>query len=608
MTMARDGGPAWASRRLAVETPEQVVLELELAGAGSRFGAALIDAAIILLLLLGLLLAGSLAGVGGTWFVALVILVIFGVVWGYFLLFEALRDGRTPGKRALGIRVVMDTGHRLTLGASAVRNLVRAVDMQPGGSYLVGLAFVMLHPQHKRLGDIVAGTIVVRDNPMETPLAIQADAAPRAQEHTTALADAGAPLLADDEFRLVEQFLARRDGLEVEVRVRLARDLAARFEVHRQGRPGGPETLLERLQLEERRRRAGRMAGARGGGPAVSGAATSVAARFAARKQASWERFRREALAAERDGLTGMDGAALTAFAARYREVAADLARARTYGADQAMTGYLERIVSAGHNALYGLRGVRRVPALTLLFRELPAATYRARRYVRAAFLLFIVPAVTGYFLLRGAPDLAPRILPDEMISRAEAGARSRAAGVGYAESPEFFLPIVASSIIANNVQVTFVAFAGGITAGVGTALVLVFNGLFLGAIMGLFANYGVAGWLLTFVAGHGVLELTAIFMAGGAGLLVARALVAPGDWSRRDALVVHGRLAIQVVAAAALLLVLAGVIEGLLSASGAPPVFKLFVSAASAVLLVLLWLAGRRFSAERAPGAPPLP
>src|SRR2546423_15568150 len=99
------------------------------------------------------------------------------------------------------------------------------------------------------------------------------------------------------------------------------------------------------------------------------------------------------------------------------------------------------------------------------------------------------------------------------------------------------YLPFIASRIITNNVQVAFFAFAFGITAGIGTLLLLTLNGLFFGAVLGLFANYGLAGWLLTFVAGHGVLELTAIFIAGGAGLLVARGLIVPGDLTRPDGL-----------------------------------------------------------------------
>src|SRR3989449_6563306 len=115
------------------------------------------------------------------------------------------------------------------------------------------------------------------------------------------------------------------------------------------------------------------------------------------------------------------------------------------------------------------------------------------------------------------------------------------------------YLPVVASRIITNNVQVAFFAFAFGITAGIGTLLLLTLNGLFFGAVLGLFANYGLAGWLLTFVAGHGVLELTAIFIAGGAGLLVARALIAPGDLTRRDAPVLARRRAARAVAPARL-------------------------------------------------------
>jgi uncharacterized membrane protein SpoIIM required for sporulation len=161
-----------------------------------------------------------------------------------------------------------------------------------------------------------------------------------------------------------------------------------------------------------------------------------------------------------------------------------------------------------------------------------------------------------------------------------------------------------ASGIIANNVQVAFAAFAFGITAGLGTVLVLAINGLFFGAVLGTFAEYGLAGWLLTFVAGHGVLELTAIFVAGGGGLLVARAVIAPGDLGRRDALVLHGRVAIELVGAAASLLVVAGVIEGFVSASAAPAALKLSVSAASAAFLWLYFRAGRRATENQGQGS----
>ncbi len=576
------------ARRLAIETPEHVALELELAGPGSRVAAALCDAAILIILLTllfigsGTLAANVAAQRGwGTLMAVLVSLVLFLIIWGYFLLFEAFNDGRTPGKRLMGIRVVMDTGHRLTFTAAAVRNLVRVVDAQPLFTYLLGFGFVLFHAQNKRLGDIVAGTIVVRDRPGDLQLAgMPADPAPQREP-----IDAGPPELEDEEFRLLDQFLERIERLDVALRRRFTAELAARFAPRFPRRDPDPATFLVALHSGELDKRRGRLAARRDQGV---GRTTIAAERFVLRKRASWEAFRSLAAQAERGGLKQLGAAAIPAFAAQYREIAADLARARTYGVDARVLEYLERVVSAGHNALYGRHTADRTQLARLLLREVPAAVVAGRAYVLAALLAFAVPAVTGYLLLRERPAVAEEVLPDEMIARAIAGAEHRAQGVGYAEAPSMYLPVVASRIITNNVQVAFFAFALGSTAGLGTLAILVMNGLFFGAVLGLFANYSLAGWLLTFVAGHGVLELTAIFIAGGAGLRVAGAMIAPGDRTRRDALVLEGRLAARMVAAAVLLLALAGTIEGLLSASDAPAPYKFAASAASALFLFL--------------------
>src|SRR5256886_11815167 len=151
------------ARRLAIETPEHLVLELELAGVGSRIAAAACDALLLGVLYVGLGLALAVLltrrespGAWATLVAVLAVLALFLLFWCYFLLFEALNHGRTPGKRLMGIRVVMDTGHPITLAAAAVRNLIRVVDGLPFG--LVGLAFVLFHPQNKRLGSTLAGT------------------------------------------------------------------------------------------------------------------------------------------------------------------------------------------------------------------------------------------------------------------------------------------------------------------------------------------------------------------------------------------------------------------------------------------------------------------
>lgn len=600
------------ARRLAIETPEHVVLEIELAGPGSRIAAALCDAAILAAILLGLFIGSSVLSVSrvgqGGWSTLLAVLValtVFFVTWGYFLLFEALNDGRTPGKRLMGIRVVMDTGHRITFTAAAVRNLVRVADAQPLFTYLLGFGFVLFHSHNKRLGDIVAGTIVVRDRPGDLQLLASTPADPAPQREPL---ETGTPELSDEEFRLLDQFLERGDGLDNELRRRFTADLAARFAPRFPRRDNDPMVFLVRLHGAELDKRRGRLAARHGQGVGR----TSIAAeRFVMRKRDAWEAFRVLAARAERGGLKQLGAAAIPGFAAQYREIAADLARARTYGVDPRVLEYLERVVSAGHNALYGRHTVDRVRVDRVLLREIPAAVVASRGYVLAALLTFAVPAVTGYLLIRERPAVAEEVLPDGIIARAREGVEHRAQGIGYAEAPSMYLPVVASRIITNNVQVAFFAFAFGITAGLGTLVLLVMNGLFFGAVLGLFANYSLAGWLLTFVAGHGVLELTAIFIAGGAGYRIAGAIIAPGDRTRRDALVLEGRMAIRMVAAAVTLLAIAGTIEGLLSASDAPAAYKYAVSAASAVFLFLYLrngsnhLKGPRLEGSAASGAP---
>src|SRR5438128_400973 len=591
------------ARRLAIETPEHLVLELELAGVGSRIAAAACDAVLLGVLYVGLGLALVALATGretpGPWstlVAVLALLALFLLFWGYFLLFEALNHGRTPGKRLMGIRVVMDTGHPITFAAAAVRNLIRVVDALPFG--LVGLAFVLVHPQNKRLGDIVAGTVVARDRPEDLQLA----GVPTNRQPATEPLETGPPELSDEEFRLLDQYLERLERLDGTLRRRFTADLAARFTPRFPRRDPDPEAFLMRLHAGEFEKRSGRLAAR----PTEGAGRTTVAAeRFVTRKRDSWEAFRTLAARAERIGLKQLGAAEILGFAARYREVAADLARARTYGVDPRVLEYLERVVSAGHNAVYGRHIGHRVHMGRLMLRELPAAVVAARAYVVTALLVFAVPAMTGYVLIRERPAIAEQVLTDEMLARARAGVEHRAQGIGYAQAPSMYLPFIASRIITNNVQVAFLGFAFGITAGIGTLLLLVFNGLYFGAVLGLFANYGLAGWLLTFVAGHGVLELTAIFIAGGAGLLVARALLAPGDLTRRDALVLAGRQAARLVGASVLLLALAGTIEGLLSASDAPAPFKFATSGATVVLLILYLASGRHYLNSQATGQP---
>jgi len=579
-----------------VETPEHVDVQFELAGVGSRVAAGLVD---LLLQTVGLMAISIIGGIGAGvlfsrgvrgWLGAVLILLMFCVFWGYFTLFEALNGGRTPGKQALGIRVVMDTGRSITPTAAVVRNLVRLIDCYVPIPIVPAIVSMFVHPSNKRLGDMAAGTIVVRDHPTDWTLGAALPATEAAEAEPI---ETGPPELSEDEFRLLDRFLGRLNDLTPEVQVRITSDLVRRFEQRIPRRTTDGQAYLVQVFTEEQRKRRSRFATRAKAGAA--GRVTVPAERFVQKKRDGWEAFRTTALRMERSGVGALAAGEIPEFAAQYREVAADLARARTYQVDPRVIAYLERVVTAGHNALYRARGKQRTPLAHYILRDFPAAVVQSWLYVLVAFILFAAPAAIGYVMIRERPALAEEVLPPGMIARAEAAAENTTEGRGYAETRKEARPEMAAFIIANNIQVSFGTFVGGMTAGLLTVALLFYNGAELGLVVGLFQNYHALTYLLTFVLGHGVLELTAIFISAGAGFRLAKALIAPEDRTRKDALVLEGRIAARMIGAVVTLLAIAGTIEGLLSASSAAPVWKFSVSAATAVFLVLYLVNGYR-------------
>ena len=582
LTEDRPATPQDHWQRLAVETPEQVVLDYELAGLGSRLLAALGDFAILAVTTTLLFLAGGFLAGRSVWGMAFAWLLTVALAWSYFALFEGLCRGQTPGKRWVGIRVIRDNGHPIGLGDAAVRNLVRAADAVPP-PFLLGLLLIALHPKAKRLGDLVAGTVVVRDRPAEaptsSPLAPSVD-----QAHGT-----GSPELTDDEFRVLEQFLTRAPTFAPDVRARFADRLVARFATKIPTGHAGADALRT-LFVAEVARRQGQFGARRSSGAGGD--------RFVELKKPRWTEFQQLATTASRQGLDTFPPEQLLEFSTRYREAAADLARARTYRVGAAARAQLERAVAAGHNALYRSEAPTWRRLVRFLGVECPAAVVASRRIVALAFLAFAVPGALGYRLLRDRPDLAAEVLPQVMLDRAAAGVERQREGKGYVEATAEGRPLMAASIIANNVQVAFSCFAGGAFLGVGSLVILATNGLSIGAASGHFANQGLIGYLWTFIAGHGLLELFAIWVSGAAGFQLGQAVIAPGRVPRREALIRAGRQSIRLVGAAVLMLLVAGLIEGLISASGVGAAVKVSVSAASAVLLVLFLATGNRLAA----------
>ncbi len=210
---------------VSISTPEGVAIDMILAGLGSRFVAGLVDALIKGVILGILFLATNILtgeGFGGGVLVALLLALSFLINFGYDVLFEVLSSGRTPGKRMIGIRVVSESGQPVGFVASAIRNLMRLVDMLPAG-YVVGSVAVLANARNQRLGDVAASTLVVRERRIqhEMPWGPAPTSVPFHELQTW---DVSA--VTDEEVATVRAFLARRYELAHAARNQLADDLA----------------------------------------------------------------------------------------------------------------------------------------------------------------------------------------------------------------------------------------------------------------------------------------------------------------------------------------------------------------------------------------------
>lgn len=241
--------------KLIIETPEQTALEFPLAGIGSRSLAVVIDMLLQIgaVIVLGLLAAvisymGLLPQMGKQYVYAILIVAAFLTQFGYFAFFETIWNGQTPGKRWTKLRVIMDSGRPVGAQGAILRNLMRIVDALPS-LYAVGIITSLLSPQSKRLGDYVAGTVVVHEKALPGGSSVW-DAPP-----ANLLATPASRALDAGELQLVETFLERRSSLQEEVRRSMARQIADRLSQGRSGVPEpiqDPEKFLEGLAEQSR--------------------------------------------------------------------------------------------------------------------------------------------------------------------------------------------------------------------------------------------------------------------------------------------------------------------------------------------------------------------
>ena len=318
-------------------------------------------------------------------------------------------------------------------------------------------------------------------------------------------------------------------------------------------------------------------------------------------KLAQWTGFHQRAEALLRAGpraLRRLRPDEITRLMDDYQALTADLARARSLGAARETIDQLNRIAVAGHNLLYGRIRLHESGDAVPVFGSFAIAVRRHAWAVALSALMFFGSALVSFVAVQFDPALGYDLLPDEFIDFDPATPEN------LHDIPSLARPVVSSLIISNNIQVTLLAFGFGLTAGIGTTVLLLFNGIHLGSVAGWMTLHGKERALWGWIMPHGATELLAICLAGGAGYLLASALVAPGRFRRATALKRIGGQALTIELGCMVMLVIAGLIEGFVSPSAIDYPSRIGVLLTSLVLWAFYFLVAGRSRATAAPAA----
>jgi uncharacterized membrane protein SpoIIM required for sporulation len=297
------------------------------------------------------------------------------------------------------------------------------------------------------------------------------------------------------------------------------------------------------------------------------------------RRRPHWRRLEALLDKAARWGVGGLPFDDLRELAFLYRQIAADLATVAEDPGSARFAHDLNQLLGRAHNTIYAAAPSAWPGVWPFLRHSFPRAVRRNVVPCAAAFSIFVIGSFVGAALTARDPDFALKVLGPDMIATIERHEM-------WTHSIVSIKPLASSAIMTNNITVSFLTFAAGITAGLGTVYLMAFNGLLLGVVGAACAASGMSLPLWSFVAPHGALELPALFVAGGAGLRLGQGLLFPGYLPRRQALVHAGRAAVPLVLGCVPLLVVAGILEAFVSPSEVPVPLKLGISAALLTIL----------------------
>ena len=285
--------------------------------------------------------------------------------------------------------------------------------------------------------------------------------------------------------------------------------------------------------------------------------------------------------AAEKGGLRSLSHSQLRELSLLYRQTASDLSTLRQDSSGTTYTPMVHQLLRRAHNLIYAGQRPPQSAILQFFTRGFPEVFIRNLSYVSLVIAIFLAGGVVGIILTLYNSDFALSILGPKMIETIEKQEM-------WTHSIVAIKPTASSAIMTNNISVSITTFAGGILGGIGTVWLEFFNGLLMGVVGTACWLHGMNLKLWSFVAPHGVLELPAIFLAGGAGLRLAQGLLFPGYLSRRASVVAAGAEAIRLFMGVIPILFIAGVIEGFVSPSDLPASLKFLLGGGLFLLFAL--------------------
>lgn len=306
--------------------------------------------------------------------------------------------------------------------------------------------------------------------------------------------------------------------------------------------------------------------------------------RWLARREKNWQELEQILQKVEKKGIKSLSASQIRQLASLYRSVSADLARAKTHKVGYIIEKDLQKLTSRSYTQIYqGSRRQEWKAVKDFYLFGFPQIVQETWIYWAIATLIFVVGGLVAWWYSWQDPVFLSLIVPEHLITKVR---DEQELWMGSILGSE---PVASSNLMINNISVCFKVIGGGITAGILTIFILIFNGFLIGAVATLVAQNNLAYPFWAFVFPHGSLELPAIFLSGGAGLLIARGLLFPGKYKRIDALKIYGKQAAKLVYGMIPMLIIAGIIEGFFSPSPLfPDSFKYVVGIVIFALFIL--------------------